>query len=278
MITTAGKIYLKGFYAGINLSLVKSIGFGIGDSAANVADTILQFEVDRQPVSLIAPDYSGSKIVFKAPISNSMVGEIREVGLFTTATAGNSSAPSLLTTFDSATEQWITAGSAATFNSSPARIGVDSLFHAPIASATMSSTLSSIQLDLSSFSGADPFNFAYNVGNANTANVKFRFLTDVSNYYEFSLGAQTSGYKIIQALKSTATPTGTPDWSNITQIMATTISSASGPSAVNYDGLRVENLDIINPSSILLAHEVLSSPYVRTATKTQEIEYSIGIA
>jgi hypothetical protein len=184
----------------------------------------------------------------------------------------------MITSFDSATESWDTGGGVPTFVTANARIGSDALSHTPAANATMTSTLSDVLINFADYAGSDQFVFAYNVGNANTANIKFRFLTDASNYYEFAMGAQSAGYKIVSVAKSAATVTGTPDWSKIISVQVLTTSAAGGASAIALDGIRINSDLDSDPNDILIAREVLGSPFIRDVSKDQQIQYPLKVA
>jgi hypothetical protein len=151
--------------------------------------------------------------------------------------------------------------------------------HTPAASATMTDALRNLAFDLSGYSSSDGMTFAFNVGNANTNSVTFRFLTDAANYYSFAITtqAQTSGYKIVEVQKGSATVTGTPNWANITEIQVLTNSKASGASAVDYDAVRIEDKDSQNLDYILVARKVLASAVTKVDGMAQDIEFSIGV-
>jgi len=282
MITVNGKTYIKRYLAGIVPSIARSIAFGTGGAAENVGDTKLQFEVGRSQVRLVSYDFTSNKLIFKADVDSTFGGTIYEVGLFSSnANQSNGQYSSrLITTFDSMREFWLDATTAvpAVWTTANTRIGTESLSHTPSVSTSKTDVASGMFLDLSGYSGADRFVFAYNVGNTNTANIKFRFGSDASNYYEFALGTQTAGYKIIEVTKGAATVTGTPSWANITEIRVTTTSGAVGASAVNFDGIRIEDSDTINQDAVMVSRELLSTPFVKTEGKIQEIEFSLDVS
>lgn len=281
MITNDGKLHIKRYLAGMVPSIAQSIAFGVGDRAEAVGDTSLHFEVGRTEISVVSFDFDTNRIIFKAPVPDGFDGTVNEVALF--STTANSVAGQygsrLLATFDTETEYWVdvTAGTVEAYSTTGSRIGVNSLNHSPAASGTKSSRLSQIFMDLSGYSQSDKFIFAYNVGNDNTTTLSFKFHTDASNYYEFNLGAQTAGYKITERAKSTATVTGNPSWADINELRVTTISGAGGASSIDFDGIRVEDVDTINPDYVMVAREVLATPYVKENGKAQDIEFSLPV-
>lgn len=262
-------------------SIARSIAFGIGNNGETINDTKLQFEVGRSDIALVSYDFVNNKLVFKASVDESFGGTIYEAGLYSTPAndVAGEFGSKVLTTFDSDLEEWVdaTSGVAATFSAPNTRIGADSLIHTPAASGTKSDTQTQLFLDLSGYSAADKFVFSFYVGNAFVSNVKFRLMTDSANYYEFSLGSQTAGYKIIEQAKSAAVATGTPDWSNITEIRVTTTATAGGSASIQYDGVRIDDADSFNQDYVLVSREILATPFVKQAGMVQDIEFTLDV-
>lgn len=282
MITTEGKTHIKRYLAGFVPSIAQSIAFGLGDKAEAVGDTKLQFEVGRADILLTSYDFVNNKLIFKASVPDDFGGKVYEVALFSlesNAAAGEFGSR-MLTTFDSATEDWAdaTSGTAGTFDTTNARVGMDALRHTPAASGTKTDTLKDISLDLSGYSAADKFVLAFNAGNSNTTSINVKFLTDTSNYYQVNFGAPTTGYKVVEVTKGAAVATGTPDWSNITEIRVTTNSGAGGASQVDYDALRIDDSDTVNSNYVMVSRELLSMPFVKQEGMTQEIEFSMDVS
>ena len=274
MITTLGKTFIKKYLAGQAGTLVGSISVGIGATAATAGDTTMQFEFARVPVDVTDFDFVNNQLVFKGTLDETYEGVIYEVGLWTADTnpALGSQESHLLTSFDSTSESWDTA----TFDAT-ARIGADSLKHTPAASATSANVLSSINLDLVDYSSLDTFVLAYNVQNANTANIKIRLRTDASNYYEFTITSPTSGYKFSSFTKGSATVVGTPDWADINQIEVRTTATSGGAASVLFDGLRIEDIDSVAPEYGLIARFVPASPVTKSEGFVQDIEYALPV-
>lgn len=275
MITASGRTFIKRYLAGQSGTLVGAIGVGIGNAAPTTADTRLQFEFARIPVAVTDYDFATDQLIFKGTLAEEVEGVIYEVGLWTAETnsASGNQESRLITTFDSETEEW----DIETFDTANTRIGVDSLKHTPAASGTSASILTGITLDLSDFTSLDTIVMAFNVGNANTASSKVRFRTDASNYYEFTVSAPTSGYKFVSFQKGTATVVGSPDWSNINEIEVRTTATAGGAASVQYDGLRVEDVDSIAPEYGLIARSVLATPITKAEGVVRDVEYALPV-
>lgn len=281
MLTFEGKQHIKRYLAGWVPAIAQSVAFGVGTKNENASDTALQVETARSPINLTSYDFAGNTLVYKAAIPEDYIGKIYEVGLYSLpddpASAGFGSR--VITSFDSESEAWVDplTDNVSDFASTSTRVGNDSLKHSPSASATETSALREIQLDLSGNSSADSFTFVYNVANANTNQIVFRFLTDSSNYYSFNMGAQTAGYKIVEAAKGTATVTGSPSWETITQIQIITTSKPAGASNVEFEIIRIEDKDNQSLDYILVARKVLSSPITAVDGMAQDIEFTLDV-
>lgn len=254
----------------------------MGETAETNTDTALRFEVGREDIVLVSYDFVNDKLIFKAPVSEDFSGKIYEVALFSAPSndAAGEFGSKIITTFDSATEEWVDASSGVdgTFNTTNARIGADALRHTPGASGNKTDSLPEISMDLSGYSAADKFVLALNVGNANTSSVSVNFMTDTSNYYLVTFAGTSSGYKILEATKGSAVATGSPDWGNITEIRVKTNSGAGGASQVDFDGLRIEDVDTVNSDYIMVSRELLSAPYIKQEGMTQEIEFTLNVS
>lgn len=276
MITANGRTFIKRYLAGQSGTLVGAIGVGIGNAAPALTDSRMQFEIARVPVAVTDYDFSTDQLIFKGSLDEEVGGLIYEIGLWTAevnSAAGNQESR-LITTFDSETEDW----DIETFDPANTRIGVDSLRHTPAASATSASILTGITLDLSDFTSLDTIVMAFYVENANTASAKVRFRTDAANYYEFTVNAPTAGYKFVSFAKGTATVAGTPDWGNINEIEIRTTAAAGGSAAVQYDGLRIEDIDSITPEYGLIARAVLTTPITKTEGIVRDVEYALPVS
>ncbi|WXW92556.1 tail fiber [Streptomyces phage Enygma] len=263
MITTQGKSIIFRYLAGYVPRIAESIAIGVGNSAASVNDTTLDFEINRVLVTITAADIVNDKIVFKGIIPQEFVGKIYEVGLWFGSPAQNAGASSIIVDFDQAGEAWDTG----TWDTTIARIGTDALQIA----GGQSSTLADIALDLSGYSDADFLSLAYSA-DAAINNVTIQFKTDDTNYYSYTFAAAT-GYEVKSFGKTAMTATGTPDWENITKITV----SATGTGNIVFDGIRAEDNDTISNDYALVARTVLSTPKTKTNDSEMDIEYALEI-
>lgn len=276
MITTDGKLFIKRYLAGNVSNIAKSIAIGAGPKAEAVGDTSMHFEIARANVTLVAYDYVNDKLIFKGSIPQEFAGKIYEVGIWSSVanTAAGEFTSRLLTTFDSNNEVWSTG----TFQTTNARIGINSLRLAPLASATATSALTTLFLDLSGNSGADKFSIAYFNGNAFVSSLRVRFKTDASNYYTISVATPSTGYQVSTVTKSAAVATGAPNWNNITSMEVEVVATSGGAAAVDFDGVRVEDVDTLNPEYVMIARELLASPVTKVEGRVQDIEFSLPVS
>lgn len=275
MITTLGKNFIKRYLAGESSQMVGAISIGIGNTAAAISDTRMQFEIGRVPVNITQYDFENDRLVFKGRLDSELEGSVYEIGLWTSEynTASGNQESKIITSFDSETESW----SAGSFSTSNVRVGPDGLVVAPAASSSISPVATGFALDMFDYSSDDSIVLAYNVANAFTQTVRVRFRTDSSNYYEYSVSTPAAGYQISTFLKGSATVVGTPTWGDITEIMVGVTSTSGGAASVTFDGLRVEDTDSVTSEYGLIARYVLPSPISKTDGIQQDIEYTLPV-
>lgn len=283
MITTEGKKHIKRYLAGYVPTIAAAMALGIGTRAEALGDFSLQFEAARADITHVQYDFATDELVFKGSVPDDYVGEIYEVGLYSLyrdpATGGVGATN--IAIFDDTKEGWVdnTTSAVETYSTTGSRVGTTSLSHTPAASATKVSSLRDLSFDFSSYDGADFLVVAVNVANTNTANIKVRFLTDSSNYYEFTTtSVTTSGYKVFEFIKSTASVTGTPSWASINEIQVSTTSAGGGASAVTWDGIRFQDADPSSLDYILVARDVLATPKTKVAGQPQDFEFRIEVS
>lgn len=273
IITSEGALAIMRYLAKYSTSIAQSISIGLGTAAASVSDTKLQFEFDRMPITLTTGDMIAKKIIYKATVPQSTVGTIYEAGAWSQQDPSSMYVPRLIFAFDSMSENW----NAGTFTADPTRIGGDSLRLAPTSSTTQTSLMDNIGIDLSGYSNNDQFSLAFNVGNSNAASVKLRLKTDSANYYEYTISSPTSGYKIVNFVKSDFVATGVPSWDNITSSEVSVTATSGGAAQVDFDGLRIDDQSASDPDYVLVSRTVLASPYQKTADAPLEIEYALDV-
>ncbi|HEY6019983.1 MAG TPA: hypothetical protein VIY48_08790 [Candidatus Paceibacterota bacterium] len=273
LITTVGKKAVVDYLAGFTQNLAGAIVLGVGTTAANVADKALEYEVARVPIRLRSPDYTNYGVIFKAQVNLSDAWKAYEAGLVSSADSPNTYSSKPLLTFDSSFDSW----SAGTFVATNSRQN-EALRLAPGASATTTATLSNLVVDLSGYSNTDQFNFAFYTASAFVSSVVLRLKVDASNYYSYSIATPSNGvYGIYKIAKSAFSATGSPSWANITQAEVAVTSTAGGSGIVDFDGLRIEDLDSYRENDVLVSRSILGAQITKTAGLPLDIEYTITI-
>lgn len=276
LITTAGKRYILKYLAGYVGSIAAALSVGLGDTAANVADTSLGFEWSRVPIDLVSADYVNTGIIFKGKIPAEGVGTIYEVGLWSRFDSGQPYDSRLLLMFDSVTEGW-TLDTGVSWETGTARLGVDALRLAPAAGLTSTSPLDSVAWDFSGYSNTDEFIWTHNVNTAYVASTKIRFATGVSDYFEYTSTTPTAGRKMVKFTKGACATTGTPSWSDITSVSVIVTSTGGGVGSIDMDGLRIEDRDFNSEEYILVSRAVPASPITKAAGSPMDFEYRLEI-
>lgn len=270
LLTTEGKLAILRYLAQQSQSIAGAIVLGVGTTAAAVTDKLLTYEAERGEITVVSPDFVNQAVIYKAVMPTTERLDIREIGLWTSPALNQMDT---LLWFESDLEPW-TVG---TWDTTTRRIGDDALTLTAAASATTSSVLSSILLDISTMNAADSFALAYNVGSAFTSNIKVQLMTDDTNYYQYQINTPAAGYNVTRFTKSQLTTTGTPSPSAINKVTISTTATSGGSSTVIFDGLRRDSGDFNNPDSLLLSHAVLGTPIIKPAGVPFEIEYVLDV-
>jgi hypothetical protein len=270
MITTNGRNIIQRYLARQVPTIGGSIAVGIGSTASTLSDATLNYEALRVPVSLTSFDPVNQRIIFKATLPSDLAGTYYEIGLY--SGVFDSSISTQMLSFDPSIEAW-SGGSLTTLNS---RMGVNSLRLTAAASATTTALLSSVFYDLSGFYDTDVFKIAFNA-DANTATVRLRLRYDASSYYEYSI-TPTTGYNVTSFLRSAMTKTGTTvAWNNITSVEIAVIAKAAGTTNVDFDSLRIENVNVPVIDNLLVARSVLGTPQSKTNVSPMDVEYALDV-
>lgn len=272
LITTAGKRSILEFLAGYTSRLVGTIAVGVGTTAANIADTELEFEISRQPVTNTGVNYASNGVVIRAQLPATEAMIIREVGARTSGLDVINTGSQVIMDFNDAVDVW----SSGTWVATNSRIGSALRVSASVSSNT-TSTLSGLTLDLSGYASTDKFKFAHFAG-SNVSSIVYTFLTDDTNYYSYTVSSPTANtYAVVSALKSAFTATGSPSWANITKVSVRVNATAGGAATVDFDGIRVEDVGANREESVLVSRSVLVSPITKQIGLPLDIEYMVTI-
>lgn len=274
LITTEGKRLILRYLAGQSPSLGGAIAFGVGTTAANVADVRLDFEARRIPVALKNVDYVNSKVLFKGTIEQNDIFKIYEAGLWSDVAnvlSGDFDSK-LITTFDLTEEAW----NDAVADTTQERTGEDAIRVDVAASSTVSTAID-VEMDLSGYSVNDEFSLAFYKPDNNISTIELVF-TDTATTGTLSLTKTVSslpvGYNILLFRKGDFVVTGTISWGEITK-MGFDITAGGTPSYVILDALRIEDTDTPNQDFVLVSRSVLGSFIDKTDVSPMDVEYTL---
>jgi hypothetical protein len=253
--------------AGKTTGFASSILVGVGATTPTVDDTELNFSVDGENILNAMVDDVSNKIFFKTSLPVDKQYKIYELGCFAASAVTAKQQNSLLITLGELTT-WISSSGTHSLNSTNTRIGSSSIRYSLLAAGVgRGSTAFQISLDQL------PSNTVFKVGYFanNIADIKIRFKTTSTDYFEGTIVPSTNNaYNISLINKSDFVETGSPLWSSITivEIEATATGSAG---TVDLDAIRY---DIpTNDTSLLLSRALPSSPVLKPAGSTMDVEY-----
>lgn len=272
VITTNGKTSILNAVAGKSAGFASSIIVGIGNTAANINDTALEYAVGGNDVNAVIVDYVNEKIFFKATLPSADSYEIHELGCFSvnyTGAQNSFGAGNIaLINFD-ANVLWNDLIGTSTREDEHSRVGTVSVQYDAFSSVK---GYTDFFQDLSSLPSNATFDFAYYTNGASS--VKLRFKNDDTNYYEGNY-TSSNGYHIVKVPVSSFTATGTPSWTNLTQLE---VEAAGTTATIALDALRYtvpSQSEAINAS--LLSHVVLTTPQKKLPGVSMDVEYMLEL-
>lgn len=268
LITNQGKARIRQMLAGKVNSFASSILVGIGENAANVADTKLVFAVDGANVSGTMVDDVNNAIYFKAslPVRNQYV--IYELGCFAanSVTAQQLMQNALLMSFGDSPE-WTSSVGSHSLDDTFTRIGINSLKYSILASATAKGS-TPLQINLDQLDALTVFSFAYY--SSNIASIKLRLKNTADDYWEYQITSMLDeDYNIITFAKGDFVATGSPSWNGIATLeLEITATGTNG--FIDLDGLRY---DSSGTNNLLLSRALSADPTMKPAGSTLDVEY-----
>jgi hypothetical protein len=269
MITEQGRVVVLRYLSGQVGRIGGAVAVGASQTLPARTDTKLYFEYGRGAVDLVAPDFLTNRVIFKAPMPLALSGTIYELGLYPYLAAPLSDFSDMVVTGFDPNVELLSGG---TLNSSNYRVGAESYQLAPAANGNSTATLT-VNTGFGGYSPEDLFTLAYFINDANTSSIRVRMLTDATNYYSYTFNTPTApGYYTHDFAKSAFTRTGTADWSNITSVQFTVNAGAGGATAVQFDGLRINDTTPYVDYA-LVSRAVLGAPLYKLPNQQMDIEY-----
>jgi hypothetical protein len=296
IITKFGKRFLTNYLAGNADFEKKDMALGIAsnlDYAVSASNSRLGFEFYRLPVSYgsidIQPDGSGGfnySVIYKTTIPQDVAGIVKEIGLYPGArTSVNNYDDKFISDFEDNT-LWTLSSDGVTFppivTSNSPRIGKY------LVQMSTSGSSSSVQyntlvnsLDLSGYSVNDTLTFAFYEADANLSNIKIRFYSSATDYYEAQVsGDGSAGNRIKPVALGTMlnNPVNNPDARAISKIGIVVTSDSGGACTVYMDGIRINDEDTFDPSYGLVSRSALATPLNKLAGRQVDVEYRLDLS
>jgi hypothetical protein len=296
MITSDGKILIAKYLAGIVDSYAGAIAVGVGTTAETDADKLLDYEFARVPIlvrNVVGPTSDGIfQVSYKGTLPSQLEGVICEAGIISQIFNQYSGAygDRLIAKFSSS-ELWTTTSSsnmtavqqtmAGVANDTAAiRIGGEGIYITSQSASSPSIEIQStvIQGDFSGYSSADQFALGYS-GTYIPAgtSIQIKLYSSASDYWFYTFTSTQNlynlwGYKMKKFTKSEFSPSGSPSWDSITKI-GVAVATTSASTKIMLDGLSMFDTDYINPDYSMVSRTVLSTPVVKSAGKSMDVEY-----
>lgn len=296
VITKFGKRFLTNYLAGNVDFSKKDMALGIAsnsDYTVSTSNSRLGFEFYRLPVSYgsidIQPNGSGGfnySVIYKTTIPQDVAGIIKEIGLYPgSRTSVNNYDDKFITDFEDNT-LWALSSNGVSFppivTSNSPRIGNYLVqMSTSGASSSIQYNTSVNNLDISGYSVNDTLTFAFNEADVNLANIKIRFYSSATDYYEAQVvGNGTAGDRIKSVPLGTMlnNPVNNPDAKAISKIGVVVTSDAGGSATVYFDGIRINDEDTFDPSYGLVSRSALATPLNKLAGRQVDVEYRLDLS
>jgi len=274
-LTVLGRANALKAMLGSTQSFASSMGIGVDGSANDTSvyhnKTDLGFSVGKYPIvsSSLGNTETYDALVYTARITDQSRYNITELGLFANrVTSGFENENQVIFDFEKGDPFTLTSYSWDTpIDSTPLfRIGNSCL---KLLDSNGLAIWNSSTINLSNVAPYDDFCLAAYFGANAALTIKFESSTDAYATYTFTPGG--TGYKVLSVSKSSVTPTGNLDWSNINKITI----DAGGQ--VYLDGLRVKKYRTPESTEGLVSRAVLATPIEKKFGSIIDIQYLLEV-
>lgn len=296
VITKFGKRFLANFIAGNSDFNSKEMAFGIAtsnDYPISDSNSRLGFEFYRSPVEFgsinIQPDGSGGftySVIYKSSVPTNIAGQINEVGLYPGLKGSiNIYSDKFISDFED-NIVWIDSSGnnpqiISSENGVVPKIGSYlTKISTPTSSSSKEYFANMNSFDLSGYSTNDSLSIAFNQYDTNLSNIKIRFYSSDSDYFESTISPTNStGYKILSTTLNNAllNPIGSPTASAINKISIVVASKSSGASTIYIDGLRINDEDAFNPDYGIISRSIITDGLIKTLGRNVDVEYRLEL-
>jgi hypothetical protein len=293
VITTQGKLVIARFLASMVDSYAGAIAVGVSNSPATASDSRLTYEVARTPIIIRNVSGPSSEDIFqvsyKGTLPSIMEGYISESAIISQVfnSASGVYGDRLLSKFLSG-DGWglvSSSGMAMTYEAlgyggtaNSIRVGGEGMrLYSTATGSTIHIDNTNVFGDFSGYSAGDRFGIVYSVASPSTsATLEIRLYSDASNYFTASSSlsnesGSSSTYNYLEIEKGAFSKVGNPTWSDIIKIGL--IISTPSQANVILDAISLFDSDYINPNYAMISKSVLSTPVLKTAGKSMDVEY-----
>lgn len=283
MITKFGKRFLTNFIAGNSSFSSKEIAIGIANNTEYpLADTNsrLGFEFYRVPARVGGVDIDASvtptkyTVIYSATIPTNVAGKINEVGLYPGERSSKNYFDSKFITDFELPFDWTPVPD---IDESNFRVGDSSLIFKSNGTLQQEYKLPLGKYDFSGYGPLDTICFSYKVNNSYLSQIKIRFYSSDTSYYEIVFDDHSAGYNIKNKDISDLTTVNSPDINNITHLGVVVVPT-TGEASVSVDGLRINDEDTFDPTYGLIARSMLSSEITKVLGREAQIEFKLDLS
>lgn len=279
-ITDDGMELLFDYLTGRSRMFLSYIALGLGETAASTSDTDLVHEIFRGRIEAASYSTDDSQVTWHIGLLPSdAVGVINEIATFDKLKNEDSlvAGDLLLTDFDTDVDTFSADVGSLASDTTNYKEGESALKATTDAGSTPQTISLTKTLDLSAFEDADKFQILiYPYATTNLSNIKLRFETDGSNYYEATLSSfSATTWALKSVAKSAFSATGSPDWSDINTIKLIITQSAPSAIDITFDSLRIIT---VNTNSRCFSRQVLSPTVTKSSKQEALVTYTVTFA
>lgn len=279
LITNIGKRHILNYLANKLPDRSRYIGIGIGSTAANVADTKLEFEVNKYKVYTSYIDYSADTIIMKAELPVQLSATISELGLFPGSAVMNAYDSKFITFFNN---DVVWSNGTYIDDSANSKINKTSFKIASNAGAAVLAKSSNLSSDMTGYSNDDSISIAFYENDANLDYIDLILYSSNNDYYTYRIeGAGAAGHRVVQipfsSIVNQSNATGSPTL--LVESFGLRIkANTSTNTEVDFDGIRVNDNDTFVEENGIISRAVLSTPIQKEFGSLLDIEYRLVIS
>lgn len=268
LITTKGRELILKHLAQDIADWSNVIAVGVSEAPPTLTDARLGYEIGRGAIDVATTDVANNRIIVKGTIPAAVIGSIREIGVFSSATEGVDDIPAAFSDFNVAALD-VTGFTADTTNG---RVGESSALLTVGASATAVGSINNLSFPMEAYGTLDEITLAYYHPGGVTS-MQVRFYTSASGYYSYDITIPTTGYQFATWTKGAMTINGDASWLNPVIRMEVAATAGASGGSVALDGMTVYTV-AETPDYGLVSRAVLATPQNKIFAP-MDVEYAV---